>query len=91
MLSDSGRVKKFWKKKIAPPVKLSDVNPERTAQAIENRLFHDGYFYNSVEIDTTKAGKKTRKFIYKVTLSTPYVFGNIEFPDAHDSFVPCDK
>jgi|GEM_PF-3711482 len=85
MLSDSGRLKKFWKKKIAPPVKLSAVNPERTAQAIENRLFHDGYFYNSVEIDTTAAGKKKRKFIYKVTLNNPYVFGKVEFPDTQDS------
>ena len=46
MLSDSAKVKKFWKNKIDPPVLLSHAHPNLVAAAIQNHLFHNGYFKN---------------------------------------------
>jgi outer membrane protein insertion porin family len=80
MLSEKGRKKKFWKSKIATPVLLSATKPSEIASAIQNRLFHNGYFHNSVAYDTVPDGSRKAKYIYTVTLQDPYRFESVLFP-----------
>src|SRR5215218_506678 len=44
MLSEKGKKKKFWKGKIKSPVLRSHTNPSLVASAIQNRIYHKGYF-----------------------------------------------
>lgn len=80
MLSDSAKVKKFWKNKIAPPVLLSYTHPNLVSAAIENHLFHNGYFKNEVTFDTLPVGKRKAKYEYTITLHPPYTIDTIIFP-----------
>jgi len=80
MLSDSAKVKKFWKKKIAPPVLLSHADPYLVSTAIQNRLFQQGYFQNAVTHDTVMVGKRKAKYNYTITLHSPYTIDTVRFP-----------
>ncbi len=80
MLSDSAKVKKFWKNKIAAPVLLSKANPGLVAAAIQNRMFHNGYFQNTVAYDTLIVNNRKAKYVYTVTLHAPYTLDTILFP-----------
>lgn len=80
MLSDSAKTKKFWKNKTAPPVLLSQTNPVQTSAAIHNRLFHSGYFNNSVETDTIFSGQLKAKYKYTITILEPYRIAAVHFP-----------
>lgn len=80
MLSEKGRRKKFWKGKISTPVLLSQTNPSQVATAIQNRLFHNGYFHNTVSYDTVPDGSRKAKYVYTVTLRQPYRFESVLFP-----------
>jgi outer membrane protein insertion porin family len=80
MLSDTRKKKKFWKKKITGPVLLSQVTPNQVSTAIQNRIFHHGYFHNTVAYDTVRSGSRKAKYRYTITLREPYRFESIEFP-----------
>ena len=80
MLSDSARVKKFWKNKIAPPVLLSHAHPNAVSSAIQNHIFHNGYFKNEVTFDTIFIGKRKAKYEYTITLHPPYTIDTVIFP-----------
>lgn len=80
MLSDKAKTKKFWKNKIAAPVLLSRTNPEQISAAIHNRLFHSGYFNNTVVIDTLYSGKRKAKYKYTITIQEPYRIASVNFP-----------
>lgn len=80
MLSDSAKTKKFWKNKIAPPVLLSKTNPVQVSIAMQNRLFHNGYFKNTVSYDTLFEGSRQAKYIYSIALYEPYIIDTIIFP-----------
>jgi outer membrane protein insertion porin family len=84
MLSDSAKVKKFWKNKIAPPVLLSQTNPVQISAAIHDRLFHAGYFNNTVDTDTLFSGHRRAKFKYTITIGAPYRIADVNFPKAQD-------
>ena len=81
MLSDSAKTKKFWRKKVAPPVLLSQANPGQVATNMMDRLFHHGYFDNAVTFDTIGVGKRKAKYEYTVTLHTPYKIAGLTFPE----------
>jgi outer membrane protein insertion porin family len=80
MLSDKGKKRKFWKNKITGPVLLSLVNPSQVSAAIQNRIFHHGYFQNTVAFDTVRVGQRKAKYTYTITLREPYRFESIGFP-----------
>ncbi|MDH4295473.1 MAG: hypothetical protein OEV74_04275, partial [Cyclobacteriaceae bacterium] len=85
MLSEKAKKKKFWKNKISDPVLLSQTKPGQVSAAIQNRVFHNGYFHNTVEFDTLSAGHKKAKHIYTITLHEPYRFDSIVFPKPENS------
>ncbi len=58
MLSEKAKKKKFWKTKISDPVLLSQTKPGQVSAAIQNRVFHNGYFHNTVEFDTLRVGNR---------------------------------
>lgn len=80
MLSDSAKTRKFWKNKIAPPVLLSQTNPVQVSAAIHNRLFHAGYFNNTIDTDTIFSGHRKVKYQYTITLREPYRIADVNFP-----------
>ena len=82
MLSDSAKEKKFWRTKISDPVLLSQVSPGKNAKALQNRIYHNGFFQNTVTFDTLRLGKKRAKLQYNIALRQPYVLDDIEFPAA---------
>jgi outer membrane protein assembly factor BamA len=84
MISDSARQKKFWKGKIAAPVLLSQVSPGQNAKALQNRIYHNGFFHNTVNFDTIPSGNYQAKYLYNVVLNQPYGFATVKFPDAGD-------
>jgi len=79
-ISDKGKKRKFWKRKVAEPVLLSQTNPTQVAAAIQNRIFHNGYFQNTVEFDTLRGGHRKAKLVYTIDLKKPYRFESIGFP-----------
>ena len=80
MLSDSAKQKKFWKNKVAEPITISNTIPKTVARAMENRIYHTGYFQNSVTYDTVYAGTKRASLLYHITFGKPYRLGDITFP-----------
>jgi len=80
MLSQKGRKKKFWKNKVTAPVLLSQTDPRQVSVAIQNRVFHNGYFQNTVAFDTLRVGAKKTKYRYTITLRRPYHYDSIVFP-----------
>ena len=80
MLSNKAKKRKFWKNKIAEPVLVSQTNPNHVAAAIQNRIFHNGYFHNTVAFDTIRVGQRKVKIQYTITLRGPYRFESIVFP-----------
>ncbi len=79
-LTDRAKQKKFWKNKISEPVLLSQTNPMQVSAAIQNRIFHRGYFHNTVTYDTIRVGGRKAKYEYTITLHEPYRFESIVFP-----------
>ena len=65
----------------APPILVSDLNPELRAQVIENDLFNLGYFDATAwtEIDTTGRDPKKAKINYHVRLTPPYHYNQIGY------------
>lgn len=84
MLSDSAKKKKFWKNKVEEPVQLSQTSPHKAGKSLQNRIFHEGFFGNSITFDTIRVGKKKAKYRYKITLNDPFRFGSIVFPEPKD-------
>src|SRR5688572_24729211 len=84
MISDTARRKKFWKNKISAPVLLSQTRQDRVFAAIENRMFHNGYFKNKISLDTFKVGQRKAKYRYTITLNEPYRFQSISFPEPNN-------
>ncbi len=80
MLSAKAKKKKFWKNKITEPVLLSQTNPSQVSEAIQNRIFHNGYFQNTVTWDTIRTGYRKAKYKYTITLRQPYRFESVGFP-----------
>lgn len=80
MLSDNSKKKKFWRNKITEPVLISQTNPVQVSAAIQNRIFHRGYFHNTVTYDTIRVGGRKAKYEYTITLHEPYRFESIVFP-----------
>lgn len=81
MLSDSAKTKKFWRKKVAPPVLLSQADANKVAASMEDKLFHQGYFHNGVDVDTLRSGKRKVKLNYTITLHQPYTIADVTYPD----------
>jgi outer membrane protein insertion porin family len=79
-LSEKQKKKKFWVNKIAEPVLLSQINPVQVSAAIENRMFHNGYFQSSVRYDTIYPSHRKVKYRYTITQHTPYRFESVEYP-----------
>ncbi|MBL7875621.1 MAG: BamA/TamA family outer membrane protein [Cyclobacteriaceae bacterium] len=79
-ISESAKKKKFWKNKITDPVLLSQTNPRQVSAAIQNRIFHNGYFHNRVTFDTINFGARKAKYKYTITLGEPYRFESIVYP-----------
>jgi outer membrane protein assembly factor BamA len=84
MLSEKAKKKKFWKSKIAEPVLLSHTQPVQVAEAIQNRMFHNGYFRSVVTYDTLLLKDRKAKYAYIITLHEPYRFERILFPNGTD-------
>lgn len=82
MLSEKAKKRKFWKNKIADPVLVSQTTPSQVSAAIQNRLFHQGYFHNTVTFDTLRIGQRKAKYKYTITLREPYRFESIGFPQS---------
>lgn len=80
MLREKTKKKKFWRNKVANPVLLSHTNPVQCAAAIQNRIFHAGYFNNVVTVDTVLKGQRKVAFRYTILLHTPYRFASVVFP-----------
>lgn len=80
MLSEKKAKKKFWKNKITKPVLLSQTNGNKVAAAIHNRIFHEGYFQNTVAVDILQIGQRKAKLRYTITLGEPYRFASVTFP-----------
>jgi len=80
MLSEKAKKKKFWKNKVMDPILLSQTNSAQVSTALQNRIFHHGYFHNKVAVDTIRLGNRKVKFNYSVTLGQPYKFDTIAFP-----------
>ncbi|HEY5748013.1 MAG TPA: BamA/TamA family outer membrane protein [Chryseolinea sp.] len=87
MLSDSARSRKFWKNKIDKPVLLSHTKPTQVAAAIHNRVFHNGYFNNTVHYDTIRIGNRKAKYRYTITLREPYRYDSVLFPKPHNDLL----
>ncbi len=81
MLSDSAKVKKFWKNKIRGPVLLSHASPTQVSASIRDRIFHHGHFLNTVEFDTVWVGRRKAKYQYTISLGEPYTIASVRFPD----------
>jgi outer membrane protein insertion porin family len=84
MLSDSARIKKFWKNKVMGPVLLSQANPQQVSAAIADRMFHQGYFHNTVAFDTVMQGGRKAKYKYMITLHEPFTIASVTFPQPHN-------
>lgn len=80
MLSDSAKTKKFWKGKIMAPVLLSGASTDLLTRTIQNRVFHSGYFDNTVAVDTIRIGRRKVKLNYTITLQEPYRIESVTFP-----------
>ena len=65
----------------APPILLSEVNPELRAQKIENDLFDQGYFKTNAwsVIDTSTRNSKKARVAYFVELAPPSFYEQIVF------------
>ena len=81
----AGENRKFgsWLQKTlsAPPVLISEVNPELRARKIENDLFDLGYFKSNAwsVIDTSARNSKKARVTYFIELSPPSFYNQIEF------------
>ncbi|MBL7857547.1 MAG: BamA/TamA family outer membrane protein [Cyclobacteriaceae bacterium] len=80
MLSDKAKKKKFWTSKITEPVLLSQTSPAQVSEAIQNRMFHQGFFHAKVSYDTILIGHRKAGYTYTITLHQPYRYASVEFP-----------
>lgn len=71
----------------APPVLVSDINPELRAQNIENDLFDQGYFRASAwsKVDTSARNPRKAMVEYFVEVGPPYRYHEIEIDSAVES------
>jgi outer membrane protein assembly factor BamA len=68
-----GFIMRYIHKKIGEePVYLSNVDPEKTGELINNRLENKGFFNNTVTSET-KTSKKTSSMAYEAQVGTPYL------------------
>jgi len=68
-----------------PPVVLSELNAERTASLIENRLYNNGYFFPIVKYDLeVKEKKKTANITYTVNPGKQYKINTVVYPEPLD-------
>jgi outer membrane protein assembly factor BamA len=65
----------------APPILISDVNPDLRAQAVENELMNMGYFNARAHatIDTTGRNKRKARVNYHVALTPPFHYRQVGF------------
>ncbi len=80
MLSDKAKTRKFWKNKVDDPVLLSNTNTLQISKAIQDRMFHNGYFENTVVVDTVFKGSRKAGYIFSIDLKKPYKIVSIGFP-----------
>ncbi|MFO7922426.1 MAG: BamA/TamA family outer membrane protein [Bacteroidales bacterium] len=59
-----------------PPVLFEDVDPERTASLIQNRLFNTGHFDAEVDYQLKELPRRT-SVDYRISLKSPYRIRNI--------------
>lgn len=85
MLSDSAKTRKFWKHKVADPVLLSSVDVRGLSLAMQDRMFHRGYFSAAVSADTIWTAKRKVKIGYTITLGEPYRIASVDYPVAQDA------
>lgn len=92
--------KKFgkWlhKKLSAPPVLISEVNPELRAKKIENELFDMGYFQSKAWaiIDTSARNPKKARITYTLEIPPPTLYNKIElesFSESLDTLINLDN
>lgn len=70
----------FFKYKIGrPPVLESQVKPERVSKLIQNRLYNNGYFNNSVDFEVIKKSPKKTEIHYNAYLEHPYRLDTIQY------------
>lgn len=62
-----------------PPVLLSQVDPVRTAELIEEELRHEGFFDATVDYEIIKE-KKTASIKYTAVTDQPYTINRVSFP-----------
>jgi outer membrane protein insertion porin family len=63
-----------------PPVLFEEIDTDRTARLIENRLYNMGHF-DAVAGYSLREKTKRTEVIYQVDLKTPYVIRNIYYPN----------
>jgi outer membrane protein assembly factor BamA len=85
MLSEKAKARKFWKKKVAEPVLLSQVDVRGLSLAIQDRMFHHGYFSATVTGDTVWTSRRKARIIYGITLGEPYRIASVTFPAGPDT------
>jgi len=80
---EEGRKVKNWlyRSMEAPPVLVSEVNPEMRAQKIESDLFDLGYFGARARavVDTSKRNPRKAMVSYHVGIGQPYRYNRIQF------------
>ncbi|MBK9106776.1 MAG: hypothetical protein IPL92_20000 [Saprospiraceae bacterium] len=79
MLSDSAKVRKFWKNKMAPPVLLSKTNRCRFPLPSMTGSFTQGA-NNTIVTDTLFSGHRKAKYKYTITIREPYRIAAVNFP-----------
>jgi outer membrane protein insertion porin family len=82
--ADKG-IKKWLKTKVGePPVLLSEADPDLMNDLMKSRLDNLGYFKSSVEHEVKIKNQKA-EIEYIATVSEPYKFNNIIYPQQRDS------
>ncbi len=75
----------FLKTKMGePPVLMSDLHPEKTAELMKNRLFTSGYFHAQITFEKVRQKRKI-SICYTVILPIPYLVHRVSFPEGVDS------
>lgn len=84
-------LKNFIKNKIGkPPVYLSDVDPDKTANLLKGHLINNGYFQSDVKSETIVKNKKG-KVKYTAYVQRPYRLRKIATPVIDTLFADIDS
>jgi outer membrane protein assembly factor BamA len=76
---------RWLKNKVGePPVLMSSIDPDKTSDIMISRLNSLGFFNSRVSYRVVSKRKKA-KLLYTVTITTPYMFNTITFPQEKDT------